>query len=106
MNLTDPFGRLAQQQKLDYASLRQSLMESGITSRAKAEALLVNIRQRALRIAAIVVAIAGALVFFLPEQKFAIIVIGALPVLWLFSTNLKGRRLIRQYIEEEFGGEQ
>ncbi len=102
MNLGDPFGRIGQQQKIDYASLRDSLVESGVNSRVKAEALLSNILHRALAIAVLVIVVAAMLVFFFPQQKIIVMVFSALPLLWLYTTTLKGRRLIGQYIKEEF----
>jgi hypothetical protein len=101
MKLNDPFGRMAQQQQIDYAALHQSLADAGIDSQAKAKALLANIRQRALVMAGLVVVLAAAIVFFLPHLKAMVMIFAALPLLWLFTTTVKGQRLIRRYIAEE-----
>lgn len=101
MKLNDPFGRMAQQQQIDYASLRHSLADAGINSRAKAKALLTNIRQRALFFSSLVVVVAAIIIFFLPQKMAVVVVFAALPLLWLLTITVKGQRLIRRYIEEE-----
>jgi len=102
MNLNDPFGRLSKQQEIDYASLRHSLAESDVDSQEKAEALLANIRYRALGISAISVVLTALIVFFQPQLKIIFLVICGLILLWLFTTTFKGKRLIQRYIKEEF----
>jgi len=100
MNMNDPFGRLAQQQGQEYTALRQSLEESGVNSQAKAEALLANIRKRALVIASLVALLAAVTALVMPQFAVLAAVSAALPLLWLFATTVKGQRLIRRYIKE------
>ena len=93
---------MTQQQEIEYSSFSQSLKESGINSRADAKALLTNIRKRALIIALVVIGMAAAIILFLPEMKVMVMIFAALPLIWLFSTNVKGTRFFRRYIAEQF----
>lgn len=105
MSLGDPFGRLAKQDKIEYEALQRSLAEAGVDSREKAEALLSNIRYRALAIAAIVAVIGVAISLFLPQFQIMVIITGFLILLWLFTTSFKGKRLIDQYISDNFSND-
>jgi hypothetical protein len=102
MNLNDPFNRLSRQQQSEYLKFRDSLKQHDITSLADANALLANIRQRALMIGSITISAAVLTVFFAPELKGIVLVFGVLILLWLFAVTIKGQRFMRRFITDEF----
>ena len=102
MNLNDPFNRLSRQQQSEYLKFRESLQVHEINTSADANALLKNIRQRALIIGSITIILALLTVFFIPELKGIVVVFSVIILLWLFAVTFKGQRFMRRYITEEF----
>jgi len=102
MNLNDPFNRLSRKQQSEYVAFRASLKESSISSQSEVEALLKNIRQRALIFTTLLIIIAVSMLLFLPKLKLFVIIFSVIFLLWLLSITIKGQSYIQRYIKEEF----
>ncbi len=101
MNINDPFGRIQDRRQRDYESLRLSLQEVGLTTRADGQALLKRLRRRAARGLAIIVPVTLLLALGLPELRVLILACGVLAVIWLGKTSWSSHQYVERYIREE-----
>ena len=102
MNLNDPFNRLSKQQHNEYVNLRDSLKSSGIDSLEKADDLLINIRNRALKLSLLTIVISAIIILFWGELKAVVITFAVVILLWLITNAAKSRRYLLHYIRDEF----
>lgn len=105
MNLNDPFGRVEQKKQSSYESLRRSLQEAGVDTRAAAESVLKEMLRRSAVITLLVVLVTATLVFFLPQFKATVLMLAFLVLFWLLVTTLNGYSLVRRYIREALSGD-
>ena len=103
MNINDPFGRIESRRQKEYESLRLSLQEAGLTSRADAQALLEKLRRRGSWGLAVIVPVALLLALALPGLRAFVLACGVLAVFWLVKTVLKSQEYVKRYIREELG---
>lgn len=101
MSLNDPFGRLAQKDKIQYASLSKALQEEGVNTREIAEARIKTLVKRTSISAAVVIGLAFLLAFLVPNLKPVAGLFGIVIVAWLATTTAKGMKFIRLYIKSE-----
>ena len=101
MNLLDPLGRTKKRRQKEYESLRASLVQSGITSSAQAEALQINVQQRGRWAILVALILTILLSVFFPEFKIIFIPVGALFCFWVYKTISNGRKYIQRYVNEE-----
>lgn len=106
MNLADPFGRMKTRREKEYASLRASLIEAGITTADQAEDVLNTAQNRGkwAIVVALVVTILLSAIF--SEGMIVIVTLGALFCFWVYKVTSNGHRYIRRYIDEELNSEQ
>jgi Flp pilus assembly protein TadB len=102
MNLNDPFGRVQQKQQRSYDSLRRSLLEAGVNTRAAAESVLRNLIRRAVVVTLVVALITAAVLLVLPEMGAAALMLAFVILFWLLATTVNGYSLVRRFIREEF----
>ena len=102
MNLKDPFNRLSGKQQREYLALQEQLQQAGIDSREKAQNLLQQSRKRMLMVCLAVVLITLGAMLVAPQTMGVSGVFGGLVLLWLVMTLVRGQRLLRQYIAQEF----
>ena len=105
MKLNDPFGRMARRREREYQSLRQSLINAGLTDRTKAEELIESLQNRSRKGLWILIPATAVLALLFREYAVYILAVGGLIILWLTNTMSRGSEYIRRYIEEECGGE-
>jgi len=103
--MNDPFGRVQQKQQRSYDSLRRSLIEAGVGTRAAAESVLKNMLQRAVVITLLVMLVTAALVLFLPQMRAAVLILAFIVLFWLLVTTLNGYSFVRRYIKEDLSVE-
>lgn len=101
MDLNDPFNRLSKQQHSEYVNLRESLRNGGVDNQAKADALLLNVRNRALKLSLITIVISAIIILFWIELKAIVIVFAVVILLWLLTNAAKSRRYLNRYISDE-----
>ncbi len=101
MNPLDPFGRMKAREERNYASLRDSLRDAGITSTAQAEALITSAQQKGNWSVAIGIMVSTLLTLLFPEGGLIFIIVGAVFVVWVLKMIINGRKYVRRYIEEE-----
>jgi Flp pilus assembly protein TadB len=102
VNLNDPFGRVQQKQQRSYDSLRHSLLEAGVNTRAAAESVLRNLIRRAVVVTLLMTLITGAVLLLLPEMGAAALMLAFVILFWLLATTVNGYSLVRRFIREEF----
>ncbi|WP_260292852.1 hypothetical protein [Sedimenticola hydrogenitrophicus] len=100
MNLNDPFGRVQQKQQRSYDSLRRSLLEAGVNTRAAAESVLRDLIRRAV----VVTLITAAVLLVLPQMGAAALMLAFVILFWLLATTINGYSLVRRFIREELSG--
>ncbi len=103
--MNDPFGRVQQKQQSSYDSLRRSLIEAGVGTRAAAESVLKSMLQRALVITLLVTLVTAAVVLFLPQMRAAALILAFIVLFWLLVTTMNGYSFVRRYIKEELSVE-
>ncbi|TVO77687.1 hypothetical protein [Sedimenticola selenatireducens] len=101
MNLNDPFGRVEQKKQGSYDSLRRSLIEAGVTTRAQAEGVMQGMRKRAIVILLLVGFITIVAVFFFPSISALVIVLAVIILFWLLVTTLNGFNFVKRYVKDE-----
>ncbi len=100
MKLESLFNRRSKKQQDEYIVFRNSLKKASVNTRADTDILFKNIRQRFIVFNLLIILTALALLFFLPNLKMGILIFAILAIIWAFTTILKGRNFLRQYIEE------
>jgi len=103
MNMNDPFGRVQSKRQKEYESLRDSLRKNGVTTRVQAEELLEQLRRRGNWWLAVIVPGTLLLALVLTEVRGAVLVCGAIALLWLHITLKKSQEYVKRYIQEELG---
>jgi Flp pilus assembly protein TadB len=101
MNLNDPFGRVEQKKQGSYESLRRSLIEAGVTTRAQAEGVMQGMRKRAIVILLLVSLIALISVLFFPSISALVLVLAVIILFWLLVTTLNGFSFVKRYVKDE-----
>ena len=105
MKLNDPFNRLAKQQNKEYLTFRDTLKTAQVDSLPNAEALLADIKRRALIFSAAIGLIVLVISLFFPEVAVMTMIIGVLTALWAITNSVKGQRYVKRYIQEELSKE-
>jgi hypothetical protein len=100
MKLNDPFGRMARRREREYESLRQSLLNAGLTERAKAEELIESLKKRSKQGLWILIPLTAVAAVAFQTYAIFILAFGALLILWLTNTMRRGQEYIGRYIEE------
>ncbi len=101
MNLNDPFGRVQQRRQSSYDSLRRSLIEAGVGTRAAAESVLKDMLRRAVVITLLVILVTMVVSLSLPQWRSAALTLAFIILFWLLVTTMNGYSLVRRYIREE-----
>ena len=105
MNINDPFGRRAQKQERDYASLRQTLKTAGVKTATDVQRCERNIkRNAAVMVALSVFSVVLAALLYRPVLGL-VIVLAATVVLWIIVNLVRVRGYLRRYLAEEVEGE-
>ncbi|KAA3654665.1 MAG: hypothetical protein DWQ11_03780 [Proteobacteria bacterium] len=102
MKIDDPFGRTAQKQERNYASVRNALQAAGVTTPAQAEQCLRSITRNALISTAIIGVLVGAVALFYPQGLSVALVCAGVGWLWISATAVNGRRHVQRYRREMF----
>lgn len=103
MNMNDPFGRMSQRDENQYASLKNTFREAGIDTPAAAKSSQQDLLKRTGLTALAILLFMAAVALMSPAYRAIAIVLGAVFLLWLGTTTLRGVKMIRRYIAEEFG---
>ena len=101
MQLNDPFGRVSRRRQQAYAVLRAQLEAQGIKDNAGIQAFATDTRKTALRLAALVIGVALLFGVLFPNAIGVITVVGGLILVWLFTSYLQTRMLLRRYRNEQ-----
>lgn len=101
MKLNDPFGRVQNKQQQSYDSLRRSLIEAGVDSRAAAQSVFNSLLRRALVVALLVALLTASVWLWLPQMGAAALVLAFVVLFWLLSTTLNGCSLVRRFMRDE-----
>ena len=102
MKIDDPFGRSAQKQEQNYASVREALKAAGVTTAEMAEQCLRGITRKALISSVVLAVLVAAVALFYPAGLSAALVCAGIGWLWISVTAANGRRHVLRYREEEF----
>ena len=101
IQLNDPFGRVSRRRRQAYTVLRAQLQAQGIKDNADIQAFAAGTRKTALRLAALVIGVALLFGVLFPSAIGIITVLSGLILLWLFSSYLQTRTLLRRYRNEQ-----
>lgn len=105
MSLSDPFNRVSSQQNREYQAFHQQLQQAGIDSTEKARAVQLKSRKNLLAICTAVIIIAILISVSSPDIAGIVIVFSGLILFWLIATLLRGQRMMKRYIQQEFSEE-
>ena len=100
MKLDDPFGRSADKQERDYQNLRAALVEAGVDSAAKVDAMRRNVHRNAAVVAAVAAAVVLAVAVLLPRFTGFVAICAAVVGIWVAATTLRGRAHLARYQRE------
>lgn len=101
MKMNDPFGRVSQKQESQYASLREALIRTGVTTKESADLCLKSMLVNAFRLTAVIVVACIVFVILLPKSAPISMTIAGLALLWVAVSTLNGRKFVKRYIAEE-----
>ena len=104
MKFDDPFGRKAQKQERDYASLSEALRKAGVTTAADVQRCERNITRNAviMVVLSLLSVLLAALVY--PAVLGIVTVLAAIVLLWIAASTVSGRRHLQRYRREEVDG--
>ena len=102
MNLMDPFNRVSGRQEKEYQAVQQQLRDAGVDSAEQAILLLRRSRSRMLNLCLIIIALVLAVQLLWPQWLAIAGVFGGLIMAWLVITMVRGQRMIKQLIKQEF----
>ncbi len=88
----------------DYAALRDSLKDAGMTSPARAEDLIARAQQKGSWSVAIGIMVVTLLELLFPEARFLFFIQGAVFVVWVMKKISNGKKYVRRYIDEGLKG--
>lgn len=101
MSFSDPFNRASHKREKEYAAFQEQLKQAGVDSEEKAVELLKNSGRRMVGFGIFVIVVTFPVSMVWPDQKGVAILCGGLVLTWLLATMLKGRRMIKRFIQEE-----
>lgn len=104
MSFSDPFNRVSRKREREYSAFQEQLKQAGLDTEEKVRAVLQKSRGRMLRLGAIVVVVMLLVSLIWPDLTGIVIVFGGLILLWLAITMVRGQRMLKRFIQQEFAG--
>lgn len=101
MKLNDPFGRVSNRNRRNYASLRDRLHQEGIRDIAAVRGFTENMTATAVKLLLLLFGIPLILAVFFPQFRGALLALGILILLWVSVVYLQTRMHLKRYIREE-----
>lgn len=103
MKMNDPFGRVTQRQEGQYASLKETLIRTGVDNEETAKLCLKSMLVTAARFVSVIAVVSIVAIIFLPKMKPITLTVAGLALLWVVTSSLNGRRFVKRYMKEELG---
>ncbi|MBT0963072.1 hypothetical protein [Denitromonas iodatirespirans] len=102
MKIDDPFGRSAQRQARNYASVCEALQAAGVDTPEQVERCLRSMTRNLLIGLAVIAALVLAVAVLAPNALPAALVGAAVLGLWMGAMAVNGRRHLQRYRRERF----
>ena len=102
MSFTDPFNRIGRKREKEYLAFHEQLIKAGLDTEEKANEMLQKSVGRMLRLGAMVVVVTLLVSLIWPNLMGIVIVCGSLILLWLVTTMVRGQRMMKKFIQQEF----
>ena len=102
MSFTDPFNRVSRKRDEEYRAFHEQLKQAGLDTEEKARTVLRKSRRRMLGLGAMVVGVTLLVSLIWPTLTGIFVVFGSLILIWLVTTIVRGQRMMKQFIQQEF----
>ena len=104
MSFSDPFNRVSRRREREYLVFREQLIQAGLDNEEKVKTALQKTRERMLGLGAMVVVVTLLVSLIWPNLMGIAIVFSGLILMWLVITMVRGQRMMKQFIQQEFSG--
>lgn len=95
---------MSARQESEYQSLKKQLQDLSIDSEEKAREVLKKSLNNMLIVALVIIGICAIVFIGWPEAAGVTVVFAGLILFWMLNTLMRGQKMIKRYIAEQFSG--